>query len=88
MIIVTVENQVDSGREGAEAAADGPGGGDEEQRVSVHCAVLRGAVQGGRLLDLHGADGHKPGQAVQVHLRGAAVQDTGEYTRQDHSGRE
>lgn len=44
---VCAAHPLHGGREGAEAAADGPGGGDEEQRLPLHRAVLRGHLQGG-----------------------------------------
>lgn len=44
------EDPVDGGREGAEAAADGPGRGGEEQRLSLHRTVLRSAFQRGNTI--------------------------------------
>ena len=51
-------------RERAEGA-DGLGRRDEEQRLRLHRHLLRGHLQGGRLLDLHGTDGHQSGQTLQ-----------------------
>jgi hypothetical protein len=43
------------------------------------------SISGGRLLDLHGADGLLAGQVLQVHLRGAQrVHSRGNH-RQDHA---
>lgn len=41
------EDSLHRGREGAEAAAHGPGRGDEEQRLSLHRSVLRRSLQRG-----------------------------------------
>jgi len=49
LCFVPPADPVHGGREGAEAAADGPGRGDEEQRLPLHRPVLRGALQRGAL---------------------------------------
>ena len=46
---------VDGGGDGAEAAADGPRGGDEVQRLPLHRPVLRRHLQGGAAGRGHGA---------------------------------
>jgi hypothetical protein len=38
---------------------------DAQQRLSIHRAVLWGAVSRGRRLDLHGGDGHESGQVLR-----------------------
>lgn len=48
MPLVTSEDSLHRGREGAEAAADGSGRGDEEQRLSLHRPVLRRPLQRGQ----------------------------------------
>lgn len=48
MSLVASEDSLHRGREGAEAAADGSGRGDEEQRLSLHRPVLRRPLQRGQ----------------------------------------
>ncbi len=49
---------------GDEAPADGPGRVDALVRLPLHRPLLRGHVQGGRRLDLHGGHGRQPGQVL------------------------